>query len=314
MAYNTKGSSYARKRRRKNNNTLEKVIRFGLVVIMILVLILAIVLLTKCGKDDDDKSNRVISTSEQNTSNENTSENPSESSSDENEPSSEDVSSTEDESSSETSSETTTGEDETEFPYGDEVFSDGQMIVCIDAGHGGVDGGCVGPDEVRLEKTDALNLSLALKQELEALGVTVIMTRTTDVFIEKYDRTGKANDTNCDVIISLHRNSYTADSSVKGIEAWIHSSNPSNSYNLSALILSDLESVGITRNRGVRCGTQGNAASDYAINSSSLMPSLILEMGFITSPEDNSSYDSKMTSYANSIANSIYDWLSTQNY
>ena len=56
----------------------------------------------------------------------------------------------------------------------------GSKTVVIDAGHGGQDGGAVG--RITGVKEDGINLSVALllKDKLEQLGYTVIMTRTSD--------------------------------------------------------------------------------------------------------------------------------------
>lgn len=278
-----------RRRRRRRRISLEAVTRIGLLITIILVIILCIVLISRCGKDDElDKVKVPVSgttttpSGNDSTSAENTSTNPTD------EPT--------------TSSNLNT--------YGDSIYDDGQVIICIDAGHGGIDGGSV--NDSRLEKDDTLKLSLMVKNELEALGATVITTRTADTDIALYDRPSIANDAHADALISIHRNSYAADTSVKGVEAWIASSNPGNSNDLAAAILAGLDSVGVSRNRGVKCGSQGNENEDYAINSQSSMPSLILEFGFITNNEDNNLYDSKMSEYAKSIAKSVYDWVVSQ--
>lgn len=296
MSYDQRrGSHAARKRRHKRRLSLESVTRIGLLITIVLVLVLAIVLITKCnkGKDEAETTTKPIVITSENISSDG-------------------------EADTTTDGETTTlgdGEEPTTLDpasvYGDNIVNDGQVIICIDPGHGGIDGGCVG-DNDRLEKDDALKLSLAVKREFEALGATVVMTRSDDSDISKFERPAFANSKNADVLLSIHRNSYTSDASVKGVEAWISSSNPTNSSNLSNAILTSLDTAGITRNRGIRTGTQGNAAEDYAINSQSLMPSLILEMGFITCPEDNSNYDNKMDTYAKAIASAVYDWVNAQ--
>lgn len=54
-----------------------------------------------------------------------------------------------------------------------------------------------------------------VQEELEALGAKVIMTRSDDTFIELTNRPAIANDAKADVLLSIHRNSYEADASVK---------------------------------------------------------------------------------------------------
>ena len=78
--------------------------------------------------------------------------------------------------------------------------------VWIDAGHGGRDPGAAGNG--LQEKDIALTLSLAVKKRLDAEyeGVEVLLSRSTDVFLELADRTNKANQAGADILISIHCN------------------------------------------------------------------------------------------------------------
>jgi N-acetylmuramoyl-L-alanine amidase len=79
-------------------------------------------------------------------------------------------------------------------------------VVVIDPGHGGKDPGAVGPSGY-YEKTANLKIALYLKDYLEKeLGLTVIMTRTTDKYLDLKERTAIANDKGADLFISIHNN------------------------------------------------------------------------------------------------------------
>ncbi len=83
-------------------------------------------------------------------------------------------------------------------------------VVVIDPGHGGKDPGAVGSTGY-YEKTANLKIALYLKQYLEKeLGVTVIMTRTADTFLDLKKRTAVANDKGADLFISIHNNASTS--------------------------------------------------------------------------------------------------------
>lgn len=79
--------------------------------------------------------------------------------------------------------------------------------ILIDAGHGGSDGGSPGAPYSEAD----LNLILAqkLQSRLEALGATVIMTRTTDSSLEPDTRIKKFLNSEPDFMISIHRNAAT---------------------------------------------------------------------------------------------------------
>lgn len=78
--------------------------------------------------------------------------------------------------------------------------------VWIDAGHGGRDPGAVG-NGIQ-EKDIALTVSLGIKQRLEAgyQHVQVLLSRSTDIFLELRDRTTMANRAGADILISIHCN------------------------------------------------------------------------------------------------------------
>lgn len=78
--------------------------------------------------------------------------------------------------------------------------------VWIDAGHGGKDPGAVA-NGIQ-EKDIALKVSLGIKARLEAAyeDVQVLLSRSTDVFLELRDRTAKANAAGADILVSIHCN------------------------------------------------------------------------------------------------------------
>ncbi len=191
--------------------------------------------------------------------------------------------------------------------------------VCIDAGHGGHDTGAVQELEdgtVRMEKDDALRMAELVRTELEAFGVKVLMTRTDDSFLELYDRTLVANSMDADALISFHRNAYYSggkmSNKVGGVEVWIHSSRPTDARQLANGVLDAILEVGGLADRGVRYGSMTDSNEDYAINRRSLVPSMIVEMGFISNPSDNEALDANGEAYAKAIAKVIYEWLEQQ--
>lgn len=181
-------------------------------------------------------------------------------------------------------------------------------IVCIDAGHGGNDGGAVGNDG-SLEKNDTLTMAIALKTSLENYGIKVYMTRTTDEYCSLEERVNMANSINADLMISIHRNSYETDNRVSGFETWIDNDENDGSEELANEIQMNLEAAGITKNRGVKSGSQGSVQDDYYINEYSNCPSCLLEMGFITNEQDNNIYRNNTDELAGAVAQAVKKWL-----
>ncbi len=91
--------------------------------------------------------------------------------------------------------------------------------IVIDPGHGGHDPGAVGPNGIQ-EKDVVLAIGLRLREMFkEELGVDVIMTRSTDVFIPLEERTAIANKVGADLFLSVHANA-APNRSAAGIETY----------------------------------------------------------------------------------------------
>lgn len=78
------------------------------------------------------------------------------------------------------------------------------MKVVLDPGHGGKDPGAVGNG--RQEKALVLAIALQVKPLLEASGISVQLTRSTDVFIELAERVAISDRFGSDLFVSIHIN------------------------------------------------------------------------------------------------------------
>lgn len=176
-------------------------------------------------------------------------------------------------------------------------------LVCLDAGHGGSDVGAVGEND-RYEKDDNLRLTMRVGEILGNMGIRVCFTRETDEYVTLKDRAKFANRQGAGMFVSIHRNS--AEPDARGIEAWIESTDPKPDRALADKLLDEVEKAGFGKNRGVHTGFRGKATSDYAVNSRTNMPSVLLEVGFISNEEDNMLFDENFDRCALAIAGAIY--------
>lgn len=184
----------------------------------------------------------------------------------------------------------------------------GKPKICLDAGHGGSDTGAI--YDGRYEKDDNLRLTLAVGEILEENGIDVIYTRTEDKFVELEKRAEFANRKRATYFVSIHRNS--ADADVSGVEAWVNNTAAIYEQKLAKNILEAIAKVGYGDNRGVKRGYQGNPGANYLVNSVTEMPSCLLEMGFITTAEDNKLFDENFDEYAKAIADGIMAGISVE--
>jgi len=95
--------------------------------------------------------------------------------------------------------------------------------IVLDAGHGGKDPGALGTGRYsKTEKDIALDVTLKLGKYLNAEfpEINIIYTRKKDTFPTLKDRTNLANESNADLFISIHCDSFTK-SSAKGTSSHV---------------------------------------------------------------------------------------------
>lgn len=94
------------------------------------------------------------------------------------------------------------------------------FVVVIDAGHGGHDPGAVGKisKEKNINLNVALKLGNMIKKNCD--DVKVIFTRTKDVFIPLNRRAEIANNAKADLFISIHTNALANNRTAKGASTW----------------------------------------------------------------------------------------------
>lgn len=105
------------------------------------------------------------------------------------------------------------------FSQKDELFNSAIKTIVIDAGHGGKDPGCNGAHSN--EKTVCLNMALALGDLIKKNypDVKVVYTRDKDVFVELDERAKIANRNKADLFICIHANS--AGAAAYGAETYV---------------------------------------------------------------------------------------------
>jgi N-acetylmuramoyl-L-alanine amidase len=82
------------------------------------------------------------------------------------------------------------------------------VIIAIDAGHGGKDPGATGRSGTR-EKTITLQIAKRLEKDINnQRGMKAVLVRRNDRFMRLRDRIHKARDNNADMMISLHADSF----------------------------------------------------------------------------------------------------------
>jgi N-acetylmuramoyl-L-alanine amidase len=161
-------------------------------------------------------------------------------------------------------------------------------LICIDPGHGGADPGAIGKAR---ECDFNLTVALDLKRELEARGISVVMTRSSDITVSLEERCTICNTSNADLFLSIHANA-SNEHNAYGAEAYCWPGG------VGATIAADLVNV-LTPIMGVH----GQAVKDGGPNGTAFYvirktnpPAVLVEVGYI----DSSDFDK--------LANHLHDF------
>lgn len=160
-----------------------------------------------------------------------------------------------------------------------------EVVVQIDAGHGGSDPGAIGFG--LQEKNLTLAISLAARKHLldNYDGVRVVMSRSDDRTLSLPARTDIAINQKVDSLVSIHINS-AANNAAKGYEDFRHitQSGTSASGHLQREIHSRVSPL-FSVNRGMK--QENFHMVRVATNRTPSIPSILTENGFIVNREDN---------------------------
>lgn len=184
-------------------------------------------------------------------------------------------------------------------------------IIILDAGHGGIDGGCSSADGVP-EKGINLNILLSLRDMFELYGYDVEVTRDTDRSIHDDGVEGIANQKSSDmdnrlalfnkypnaICISIHQNQFT-DPKYKGGQMFYSETNTQSKYIAQAIQDKFVEYIQPDNDREIKqCGKELFLC--YFCNN----PTVMVECGFLSNPEEAENL--KNEEYQNKIAFSVF--------
>lgn len=221
-------------------------------------------------------------------------------------------------------------------------------LVVIDPGHGGVDPGALGANNVK-EKNITLAVAKALKKELQSTGrYRVMMTRDSDVYIPLRDRFKVARDNGADLFISLHADSHNnplmrgasvytlsetaSDSEAAALAAQENKSDIIAGVDLSKQsgmvtdILIDLaqrDTINLSSRFASDLVTELKAdtlllehthrSAGFAVLKAPDVPSVLLEMGYISSAKDqallvNKKHQAQLAKAIRRAIDDFFDW------
>lgn len=192
-----------------------------------------------------------------------------------------------------------------------------KYIIVVDSGHGGIDPGKVSADGA-YEKDVNLAIALKLRDELQKRDCQVIMTRESDEGLYDPSASNKKmsdmkkrikimNDSNPDLIVSIHQNSFS-DTISKGAQVFYQSSSERGKALAETLQNVWKSQLDPTNNR------QCKANNDYYLLQHSEAAMVIVECGFMSNPGEaaqlqTEEYQSKI---ATVLAEGVIEYLEKQ--
>ena len=218
------------------------------------------------------------------------------------------------------------------------------FVLVIDAGHGGNDPGAVGKISKEKDINLKVALKVGKMIEDNCKDVKVIYTRKRDVFVTLNRRAQIANEAKADLFISIHTNAVAKNKTVKGTSTWTlglaksddnlevakrenavilyeddyqthyEGFNPnsaesyiifefmqdqymSQSVRLASLVQNEFKQTGRRIDRGVH-------QAGFLVLKASAMPSILVELGFISTPEEERYLNTE--NGVNTLSKSIY--------
>lgn len=152
------------------------------------------------------------------------------------------------------------------------------ITIMVDPGHGGAETGTLGPLGLKYAEKDMnLDNSFRLKAELEALGATVLMTRTKDVDLSLNERLNASRKAKPDMFISVHANSMADNvdnSQYFGFSTYYREPH---ARSLAQRILDNVTTTLNRKNKGIH-------QKNFYVIRGTWTPSLLIECGFVPNP------------------------------
>ncbi|MBQ8672482.1 MAG: N-acetylmuramoyl-L-alanine amidase [Bacteroides sp.] len=230
------------------------------------------------------------------------------------------------------------------IPFFTETVEAKDFVLVIDAGHGGHDPGAIGKKTKEKTINLNVALKLGKLIEKNCPDVKVIYTRSKDVFVSLNRRAEIANEAQADLFISIHTNALAKNNTAKGASTWTlglaksdanlevakrensvilyeddyktryagFNPNSAESYiifefmqdkymsqsvHLASLVQKQFKNNSKRIDRGVH-------QAGFLVLKASAMPSILVELGFISTPEEERYLMTEAGT--TSLANSIY--------
>ena len=194
------------------------------------------------------------------------------------------------------------------------TYPDEELYIVLDAGHGGMDGGCSTADGVP-EKGINLNIAKEVAKLLELQGYNVVLTRETDTSIhdkgvegiraqkesDMENRLDIFNEHNNAICVSIHQNNFT-DPYYSGAQMFYSENNPESETLARIMQENFVRNIQPDNSREIKlCG------KELYLCYFSENPTVMVECGFLSNPDEAEKLKNPM--YQKEVAFTIFSGL-----
>ena len=152
------------------------------------------------------------------------------------------------------------------------------IVIALDAGHGGKDGGAIGPTRVR-EADIALDVTLRLRDILRKEGAKVVLTRDKNDYVGLYERIDKIKAANPLFSISIHANALP-----DGADPFVRYGTSVYYYHPQAKEFAQMLKQTIVGQMSTR--DDGTRYASFVLNRESSPISVLIETAYMINPDD----------------------------
>lgn len=191
-----------------------------------------------------------------------------------------------------------------------------KVQVVLDAGHGGSDPGKIGLNQL-LEKDINLKITWKIKEYLESKDIVTVLTREEDKGLgttgdgskkteDMQARVKKINETAPDLAVSIHQNSYP-EPEIHGAQVFYYG-HSQEGEKMAKILQESLREIDPENHR------QAKANETYYLLKRTKVPTVIVECGFLTNPEEAEklSGEAYQDQVAEAVAKGIIACLGTE--
>lgn len=183
-----------------------------------------------------------------------------------------------------------------------------KLTILLIPGHGGDDPGAVNPqlsDENTEEEDINLNVAIALRDRLRAMGHEVLMSRDRDFYVSPTDQLRLIRKLKPDCVIAIHANASKNDG-VQGVETFYRDKYD---IGLARCVHKYLSVYTGREDRGVHQDL-AYLKRDLAVLRDLETPACLVELAYITNPDDFDYSTDNPQTIAQAIEEGITEWAS----